>query len=182
MDLHAQNWLTPPPVLTTARLSLRPLAEVDPQVLTAAVNDFDISKWLTVVPFPYVLADAVDFIAANQAGALRTWAIYDATQFIGCIGADRELGYWLTKASWGQGFATEAGCAVLGHVFAQASVRNIGSSYFEGNVGSQNVLQKLGFVEFGKDTHHCVARNAKVPVRNMRLTRARWQSLNASSA
>ena len=44
--------------LTTKRLQLRPPVASDATAITAILNDFEISKWLSVVPFPYTRADA----------------------------------------------------------------------------------------------------------------------------
>ena len=178
MDLHAQAGIIPPPVLTTARLVLRPMGDVDPAALAAAIDDYDIAKWLTKVPHPYSVDDAVWFIKENKAGRLQTWAIYHADQFIGAIGADHEIGYWLSRSSWGQGFATEAGHAVLSHVFNDRDVTEIRSSHFEENVASKNVLGKLGFLDVGGHRRQCKARNAEVAGRTMLLTRTRWDALN----
>lgn len=51
------------------------------------------------------------------------------------------------------------------------------SSHFTENAGSQNVLQKLGFIDVGSHVHHSVARGEDVPGRSMELSRARWESL-----
>ena len=47
-----------PPALETARLVLRPLTKADIPALVVELNDFEVSKWLTVVPYPYRAADA----------------------------------------------------------------------------------------------------------------------------
>ena len=49
--------------LTTKRLQLRPPVASDATAITAILSDFEISKWLSVVPFPYSRADGLEFIA-----------------------------------------------------------------------------------------------------------------------
>ena len=48
----------PVAALTTKRLQLRPPVAADATAITAILNDFEISKWVSVVPVPYTRADA----------------------------------------------------------------------------------------------------------------------------
>lgn len=157
--------------LRTDRLVLRALSDADAPALTDALNDYDISKWLTVVPFPYTLDDAVWFIGENRAGRMLARAIFHDDRLIGVMGLDNELGYWLAKPAWGQGFATEAALAVLADHFAQTDAAVVRSSHFVENTASRNVLRKLGFVDVGPRTHFSKARQAEVAGRLMELIR-----------
>lgn len=177
MDVYAKNGIIPLPVIKTERLELRPMALTDADQVADKLNNLAISKWLTVVPYPYTQADAVWFINENLAGRAASWSIFLGDDLIGNIGIDGELGYWLSEDAWGQGFATEAGQAAVAHNFSDRSVDLIISSHFTENAGSQNVLEKLGFVDVGSHVHHSVARGADVPGRSMELTRLRWESL-----
>jgi RimJ/RimL family protein N-acetyltransferase len=58
-----------------------------------------------------------------------------------------EVGYILHPDHWGQGLATEALGAVLGHVFANWPVEAIKADVDPRNEGSLRLLAKLGFVE-----------------------------------
>ncbi len=91
-------------------------------------------------PHPYTLADAEAFVTPSpdptQRGLPNPTKVAvcvkilpadddhgsQAQQLVGCIGADPgqdvlyrtwELGYWLTPAAWGRGYATEATGALL---------------------------------------------------------------------
>ncbi|MEL6640172.1 MAG: GNAT family N-acetyltransferase, partial [Pseudomonadota bacterium] len=110
------------------------------------------------------------------AGRLRTWAIYQDGALIGGMGADRELGYWLTPTAWGHGFATEAGRAVVAEMFADPIVEVVQSSHFVENTASRNVLYKLGFEDACGHVHHSKARGEDVPGRTVLLTRTRWEA------
>lgn len=48
--------------LTTKRLALRDLKEEDKKDLASGANNYKISKWLLVVPYPYTIKDAEWFI------------------------------------------------------------------------------------------------------------------------
>ncbi len=164
------------PTLRTERLLLRALRQEDAPVLATAINDYEISKWLTVVPYPYMIADAEWFIGENLAGRFHTWAIWHHDDLIGGMGLDKELGYWLVPAAWGQGFATEAASAIIANHFATTDAVLICSSHFVDNKASRNVLTKLGFVDVGAHVHHSKARGADVPGRSMELSRHHWEA------
>lgn len=163
--------------LRTDRLTLRAPAMRDARVITKALNNIEISRWLTQVPFPYGITDAEWFIRENQKGRFGAWLMWADEAFVGTIGLDDELGYWLAQDAWGQGYATEAGRAVLAHHFATTNADVVKSSHFVENHASRNVLTKLGFVDVGDHVHFSAARQADVPGRSMELTRERWKAL-----
>ncbi|WP_420860092.1 GNAT family N-acetyltransferase [Marivivens marinus] len=165
------------PVLTTGRLTLRPPVVGDAEALTLAINDWEVVQWLSVVPYPYTRDDAEWFLSECEAGREASWAICDADGLCGMIGTtDTGLGYWLARRVWGQGYATEAGCAVLRHYFANPVNYKIRSGHFEDNAGSAKVLRKLGFMDVGAKMLPCVARGQDVPSRDMLLTRDTWEA------
>ena len=45
-------------VIRTARLTLRPFVEGDIDAMVALLNDWEVSQWLAVPPYPYRRADA----------------------------------------------------------------------------------------------------------------------------
>ena len=81
--------------LVTKRLQVRSPVALDTAAIAAILNDFDISKWLPPVTFPYTEADASDFIAQLQENGTVNRMILRPGQIIGMIDYDSELGYWL---------------------------------------------------------------------------------------
>lgn len=87
-----------------------------------------------------------------QAG-LGRWAIHtkDTDEFIGWCGLkylkeedEIDLGYRLHQSAWGIGFATEAAKYTVAYGFNQLNLHEIvGKAHIE-NIGSINVLQKIG--------------------------------------
>ena len=110
--------------LRTARLLLRAPTVDDAPVLAASLDNFEISKWLTVVPHPYTQADAQWFIDENLAGRFNARLLWSGDRFIGVMGIDGELGYWLDQAAWGQGYATEAAIASLKYGFNNLKLKS----------------------------------------------------------
>lgn len=165
-------------ILRTPRLLLRPLDEADLPALAARINDFEVAKWLSTVPFPYALADAEAFLAHTRSGAERAWVIDDGT-LRGIVGLGEEFGYWLERSAWGRGYATEAGRAVLAWHFAQPGAGEVLAGHFLGNEASARVLAKLGFDPVGLRRSACVARRHEVESEFLRLTPSRWAALTS---
>jgi RimJ/RimL family protein N-acetyltransferase len=165
------------PTLRTERLVLRAPALRDARLVARALNDFAVSRWLTVVPFPYGMTDAEWFIKGCLRGELNAWFIWADERLVGTVGLDDSLGYWIAQDAWGQGYATEAARAVLTHHFETTDADAVTSSHFEGNDGSRNVLTKLGFQDVGGLVQFSKARDENVPCRSMKVTKHRWQTL-----
>jgi RimJ/RimL family protein N-acetyltransferase len=60
----------------------------------------------------------------------------------------REVGYWLGRAYWGKGIATQALAQFLRIVIERPLYAHVAKH----NVGSQRVLEKCGFTVCGEDT------------------------------
>jgi RimJ/RimL family protein N-acetyltransferase len=58
-----------------------------------------------------------------------------------------EVGYILHPDYWGQGLASEALTAVIGHVFSTRAIEAIKADVDPRNEGSLRLLARLGFVE-----------------------------------
>lgn len=172
MDLHAENRAVTP-VIRTARLTLRPVVTADAEDIVAGVNNWAVAKWLAVVPHPYSLDDAEEFITKIAPQAGPCWAIDDG-RLAGIISLGQELGYWLAEDRWGRGFMTEAGRAVIDQHFADPAAGDILSGFFVANERSGAVLQKLGFKPTEERRMFCLARGEDVDSQGMILTRTRW--------
>lgn len=61
----------------------------------------------------------------------------------------REIGYWIARDQWGNGYATEAGRAVIDTLVTALGVSHIEGGVYVDNPGSCRVLEKLGFKHMG---------------------------------
>jgi RimJ/RimL family protein N-acetyltransferase len=59
-----------------------------------------------------------------------------------------ELGYWIGRAHWGKGFATEASRALI-EIARTLKLSRLEASHFLDNPASGRVLEKLGFKPTG---------------------------------
>lgn len=64
-----------------------------------------------------------------------------------------EIGWWLARAWWGQGFATEAAREALRDGFERAGLQRIVSIAMRENVASTHIMEKLG-MKYEKETTH----------------------------
>ena len=101
--------------ITTSRLLLRPPVMADAPAIARLVGDFEVSKWLSVVPHPYTLADARAFLRSGVGPWQRAITLEGA--LIGLVGIGPGLGFWLGRPYWGQGYMSEAAAALVGAWF-----------------------------------------------------------------
>ncbi|SDE08991.1 GNAT family N-acetyltransferase [Limimaricola pyoseonensis] len=163
--------------LTTERLRLRPVCARDVDAIHAALQDIEVARWLSRVPYPYGRGDAEWFAGEVEAGRIPAHAVHDAEGFAGVIAIDPTLGYWFARDRWGRGYATEAGRAVLAAHFADPAAETVEAGYYDENEGSGRVLAKLGFEPAGPQMLPSMVLGHDVPGQKVRLTRQRWQSL-----
>jgi len=171
------------PVLDTPRLRLRLVGPDDADWIAAYANDPDVSRMVAHIPHPYDRELAVEFLtfldSQTRPPAHLAFAIEEkpAQTPVGLIGADNitqasaEIGYWLGKSFWGQGFATEALRAMLAFAFDTLRLRTVTAGHFIDNDASARVLLKAGFSYTGAQRwQQCLARREDVRRKNMILT------------
>ena len=56
-----------------------------------------------------------------------------------------ELGYWLGKPFWGRGLMPEAAREMLRYAFEDLGMTKVWCAYYDGNVKSKRVQEKVGF-------------------------------------
>jgi RimJ/RimL family protein N-acetyltransferase len=160
----------PVPEIATARLTLRPVTSADAPAIVAGVGDWEVAKWLAVVPHPYTADDAREFVDVIIPQSDAVWAIDDGA-FAGIISIEEELGYWLSRDRWGRGYMTEAARAVVDWHFARSERGQLSSGHFDGNHRSGDVLAKLGFMPAGARMKGCLSRGEDLLSHRVLLTR-----------
>ena len=165
--------------ITTSRLTLRPPRPEDAPAIAAGIGNFNVTRFLTKVPFPYAVEDAQGWIAGLDT-APETHRAFVITRYelgpIGVVGLESELGYWLAEPYWGRGYATEAAAAALAWYFGATDAVSIGSGAHEDNPASLHVQDKLGFIVSGERSDFSVSRNKPVRVVTTTLTRAAFEA------
>ena len=159
--------------IQTQRLKLKPPSLEDVPKIAHLAGDKDVSWMLARVPHPYSDEDAiwwVNKIAGDiETGQEFAFGVYlPGDGLIGSCGVVKrgaywEIGYWLGKPYWEQGFATEAGRAVLEWARIELDAERFISGHIRDNAASGRVLRKLGFKPVGEKLMFAAARNARVP-------------------
>ena len=144
--------------IKTNRLILRPIGDRDAQNISTLAGDIDIARMTSTIPYPYPVISADFFIMTNRENRRRglcynyAVTLRDNDQLMGVVGVFRrgedtalELGYWIGKPYWNQGYTTEACSAVLREAQQSLGVTRIVAGVFVDNPASLKVLRKLGF-------------------------------------
>lgn len=154
----------PPFLLTTERLTLRPVTPDDAEHLHRLLNDWEVCKTLQTVPFPYprLLADQwiANSVAQRQDGAAYHFAITgneDGREvLVGAVGLKlisgqrrATIGYWVGRRFWGHGVAREAAGRVVRWALANLDLDTVGAVVATDNPASAAVLAGIGFREIG---------------------------------
>tara|TARA_B100001013_G_scaffold128991_1_gene75252 strand:- start:535 stop:1029 length:495 start_codon:yes stop_codon:yes gene_type:complete len=141
--------------IKTDRLILKkPKSKQDILSIVSQIGDWEVVKWLAMVPYPYTYNDCESYLKESNNNELALNIFLD-NQLIGGVGLDLhndnyyELGYWLGKDYWGKGYATESSKYLLEYALGKLDSPKIKSGYFIDNLPSGNVLKKLGFKEIG---------------------------------
>jgi ribosomal-protein-alanine N-acetyltransferase len=168
--------------METERLILRSPELGDAQDLAAALNDFEISKNLATVPYPYTEDDAYAFVGKTTEslakGEAHGFVIRRQKDdaFIGCCGlhlkdGSYELGYWIAKPFWRQGYASEAAHVLVAFGFDELSAEQITAGWYHDNGISGRILYNLGFKAVRVEKQQCRARGQIVLCNRTMLTR-----------
>lgn len=145
-------------ILETERLILRPWKESDAEDLYKYAGDPDVGP-IAGWPPHQSAAESLDVIR-NVFGGAECYAIClkEDGRAIGAIELklnghtdmterddECELGYWLGKPFWGRGIMPEAAGRIIRHGFEDAGITRIWCGYYEGNMKSKRVQEKVGF-------------------------------------
>ena len=161
------------PILTTARLVLRPLSQADCGLLALYTGDKRVAEGTRSIPHPLPPGATEQFIARSLAADREedVWvldgSVSGASQVMGLLSLkplDRQqsqIGFWVAPAFWNAGFASEALRAVIAANPHQA--RTLFAEVFQDNAASAHVLTNAGFDYLGDAEAYSIARRATVP-------------------
>lgn len=149
------------PTIETERLWLRKLQPTDAKRLFTIFSNVDVLRHYGMEPHQS-LAETKQMLSGMLEGiadgSIMRWGIMrkDQSELIGTIGfhnrAPRhhraEVGYEIHPDYWRNGYATEALQAVLTYAFS-LDIDRVGAIVYTGNVASQQLLERNGFVREG---------------------------------
>jgi [ribosomal protein S5]-alanine N-acetyltransferase len=170
--------------MKTARLNLRSINPGDADRIALLGGDWDVARMTGRIPYPYSREAALHWVSGLAAGEV-VFGIEHDNELIGICGFSpkgrgaAEIGYWVGKAYWGQGFATEAAEALMSYGFTKGGVKQFTCCHFTDNAASARVAAKLGFRAAGTCTGWCEARQQNEPTLTYERRRPWTQALKA---
>ncbi len=147
-----------PDRITSLPVVLRPFAAADAPRLALLCGDRDVAEMTAVIPHPYTVEMAEQWIAGHAAeraaGTGWNYAITRAGDglLVGAMGvkaspgAVDSFGYWIGRPFWRLGYATAAGRAILAVVFARLDTDEMHATHLTRNPASGRVMEKCGML------------------------------------
>jgi RimJ/RimL family protein N-acetyltransferase len=155
------------PTLTTAQLVLRPFQLSDVADIQRLAGDRDIAATTLRIPHPYLDGMAEEWLGSVNAryekGDVVAFAITRDNDgaLLGAIGLEicreherAELGYWIGKPYWGNGYCTEAARTVVDYAFETLGLNRIVAHHLAHNEASGRVMRKVGMQYEGHLVQH----------------------------
>lgn len=178
--------------LATDRLLIRPWRHEEAPRLLDMLSRLEVVKWLGDGE-PKLMRDLDEaheridrYVTRNEHPPLGMWAVERTADgvVVGTVllltlpnaeHGEVEIGWHLHPDSWGQGYASEASRAVLGHAFAAGLPEVIAVSHTD-NWASQGVMRRIGMEDRGI-TDKWYAEESAMFV----MTAERWAQLSKSA-
>jgi RimJ/RimL family protein N-acetyltransferase len=166
-------------------VTLEPIAPRHADAVQALASDPDVVA-PTNLPEPYPDDGAITWIEAVQerraAGKEYPFAILNTEEtLVGVTGLvdvtneAGEVGFWIGKPYWNQGYATAGTGHLLSFAFNELGLPEVFARPLTRNAASQQVLQNLGFTAVAVETHEHPKWTGEDPVIRYELTRAEWK-------
>lgn len=156
----------------TERLIFRELTDDDIAAIHAYASDPEVCKFM--IWGPNSPEDTRNFIAASmeeqRANPRTDWTLgiirKSDAQLVGVcsfhvecfVNRAASLGYALRREEWGRGYASEAVKAMLDFGFGSLGMHRIWATCRPDNIGSANVLRRVGMQHEGRLRHHVLLR------------------------
>jgi RimJ/RimL family protein N-acetyltransferase len=159
----------PIPRLTTRRLVLRPLTLADAADVQRLAGEREIAETTATIPHPYPDGAAEAWIGTHAdryaRGSGVTFGIERLKDgaLVGAIGLEinaemqrAELGYWIGKPYWNNGYCTESALAVVRFAFDVLGLRRVFANHLGRNAASGRVMDKIGMRHEGTLRQHTI--------------------------
>lgn len=164
--------------ITTLNLVLKKPNNKDITSLIEELNNWNISKWLVEVPYPYSINDANYWIKKTKEDEF-SFNIYLNNKLIGGISISKklgntkwELGYWIGEKYWGNKYAKEACESLIKYFFTNTSNNIIYASHMKDNMKSKKIILSLGFKEIGLGSKYSLSRQEEIEDINYQLIKS----------
>ena len=152
------NGQTKQPTIETERLVLRPFAMEDAADVQRLAGDPAIADTTLNIPHPYPDGAAESWINTHQErwqsglGVICAITLRSTGELVGAISvlgisqqnSHGEMGYWIGKPYWGNGYCTEAARALIRFSFETMALHRVFAHHLARNPASGRVMAKAG--------------------------------------
>ncbi len=143
-------------MITSQRLILRPWRSSDAEALYALASDPAVGPPAGWPPHESVVMSREIIETVFAAPEVYALVLKDSGTLVGCCGlvpfnSDRtapdeaEIGYWIGREFWGNGYAPEAVLALEAHAFSTLGKSTLWIAFTDGNEKSRRVAEKCGY-------------------------------------
>lgn len=164
--------------LHTDNLVIKKPSENHLNSLIKELNNWNISKWLIEVPYPYSIDDAKYWVKKTKQDEY-SFNIYLKNKLIGGVSLSNqrenskwELGYWIGEEYWGNGYAIEACENLISYFFSNTNNSIIYASHMKDNIKSKKIIINLGFKLVSSGKKFSISRNEMVEDLNYELRKS----------
>ena len=164
--------------LHTDNLVIKKPSEKHLKSLIKELNNWNISKWLIEVPYPYSIDDAKYWVKKSKQDQY-SFNIYLKNKLIGGVSLSNqrenskwELGYWIGEEYWGNGYAIEACENLISYFFSNTNNSIIYASHMKDNIKSKKIIINLGFKLVSSGKKFSISRNEMVEDLNYELRKS----------
>jgi len=154
-------------MIETKKLFLRAITQKDAERINLLVNDIAITSTTLRIPYPSSIEDTNTWIENHRrnckSGDQAVFGIIlkETNELIGVISLDinksdenAELGYWIGKHYWRNGYCTEAAEAMMNYGFETLGLHKIFAQHMKDNMSSGRVMKKIGMKHEGSLKQH----------------------------
>lgn len=144
-------------IIKTKRFVLKPISSKHAKDLAKNMNNWNVLKHLSPIPFPYEIKHAREFSGKMEKEMKKeepedyVMVIEINGEVVGAVGVHNikyahkaELGYWLAEQHWGNGIMPEVVKKFTSHVFSRFKLRRLYALANSTNKASMRVLEKNG--------------------------------------
>lgn len=166
--------------------TLRIIQKEDTATIHGLINDWNVVRMLSQIPFPYSKTNLDQWVEAitkqMEEGIAYHFSIIDESteqkNIIGCIGVRLDptnqcakIGYWIGQKYWGKNIATKVLQRLSSWTLANLNINYIHATAADDNLASIAVLKKCGYQPFGQGKEKFVSRAVEQPVSYFLLQR-----------
>lgn len=153
--------------IESENLILRAPIESDVVDLVEGLNNINVVKFLSKLPFPYTNDSALYWVnklkkehvtlKEERESFSFNIELKSESKIVGCCSLDKvdffdnkaEIGYWVNEKYWRRGIITEAVTSLIQFAFSELELNRLTILAFDSNSGSKKVAEKLGFTYEG---------------------------------